>query len=230
MVGQRNALHQPVVLCLAAFEAADVLDLRDEVQRLPFGVAHQRDGQQRPNGLAVAADIAFLHGVAADVAVEQIVQLAEIGVEVVRVGDLLKGQAIESFGRIAEQLAQRPVNLQPFALRRHQRHADGGILQRAAKAAFALDDVLFLHPKGVHHHRHRVCRDQDQQHRQVQAKLTEDVCRGLQVQHAQRDQHRDQQQGAETDGEGFEARQRDGGPQQRQDDEGERERQIDQRR
>lgn len=76
LVGQRNALHQPVVLRLAAFEAADVLDLRDEVQRLPFGVAHQRDGQQRPNGLAVAADIAFLHGVAADVAVEQIVQLA----------------------------------------------------------------------------------------------------------------------------------------------------------
>ena len=49
------------------------------------------------------------------------------------------------------------------------------------------------------------------------------------MQHAQRDQHRDQQQGAETDGEGFEARQRDGGPQQRQDDEGERERQIGQR-
>ncbi len=230
LVGQRDALHQPVVLRLAALKVADVLHLRDEVQRPAFAVAHQRDRQQRPDRLAVAADIAFFHGVAADMTVEQFVQLGQVGVQIVRVGDLLKGQAIKSFRRIAEQLAQRLVNLQPFALRRHQRHADGGILQRAAKAAFALDDMLLFHPEGVHHHRHGVRRDQDQQHRQIEAEFAQESVLGrLKVQQAQRQQDGDQQESAETDGEGFEARQGDSRPQQRQDDEGKGEGQMRQR-
>ena len=142
----------------------------------------------------------------------------------------MKGQAIKSFGRIAEQLAQRLVNLQPFALRRHQRHADGGILQRAAKAAFALDDMLLFHPECVHHHRHGVRRDQDQQHRQIEAEFAQESVPGRRKAHqAQRQQDGDQQDCTETDGEGFEARQGDSRPQQRQDDEGKGEGQMRQR-
>ena len=92
-------------------------------------------------------------------AIEQVVQLAEIGVEIVGMRNFLKGQLMQRLRRIAEQRAQRLIDLQPFALRRHQRHADGGILQRAAKAAFTFDDMLFFHSEGVHHHRHCVRRD-----------------------------------------------------------------------
>ncbi|MND65103.1 hypothetical protein D3C80_564640 [compost metagenome] len=67
--------------------------------------------------LAVAANIAFLQGVTADMPVEQIVQLRQIGVQIVRVGDFLESQAPQSLRGIVEQFAQRLIDLQPFPLR-----------------------------------------------------------------------------------------------------------------
>ncbi|MNG74350.1 hypothetical protein D3C79_328310 [compost metagenome] len=85
--------------------------------------------------------------------------MGQIGVQIVRVSDFLERQPLQRLWRVAQQFAQRLVDLQPFPLRRNQRHADGGILQRIAKTGFAFDDVLFFLAEGVHHHRHRMRRD-----------------------------------------------------------------------
>jgi len=52
-------------LLLEALALADVLDVRDEVQRLILGVAHQRHREEDPHLLEVGSDQALLHSVAA---------------------------------------------------------------------------------------------------------------------------------------------------------------------
>ncbi|MNG74351.1 hypothetical protein D3C79_328320 [compost metagenome] len=69
LIGQCDALHQAVVFRCGAFQLTDVFHLRNKIQRQAFGIAYQRYRQQRPDVFAVAANIAFLQGVAADVAV-----------------------------------------------------------------------------------------------------------------------------------------------------------------
>ena len=77
---------------LGAAALGDVLDLRDEVERLAGVVAHERDRQQHPALLAVRAHVALLHPVAAPLARDHLAHELEVGLEVVGVGDVLEGQ------------------------------------------------------------------------------------------------------------------------------------------
>ncbi len=81
--------------------------------------------------------------------------------QIFRVGHLLEAHIRELLGRIAKKRTERFVNLQEAAFCRDQRHADGGIFHRVAKARFALGNELALFPGGVHHHRHHVSGQQD---------------------------------------------------------------------
>ncbi|MND65104.1 hypothetical protein D3C80_564650 [compost metagenome] len=89
--------------------------------------------------------------------------------------------------------------------------------------------MLFLHPEGVHHHGHRMRRDQNQQDRQVNLDIAERTGGRMKMQQPDGNHHGDHQRGAKADDESLEPRQRDCRPQQRQNDEGERKGQVAQR-
>ncbi|GAR61084.1 hypothetical protein NGUA15_02867 [Salmonella enterica] len=66
-----NTLHQPLVFLLALLEIVNIFNLSNKIERLIVFMPNQRDGQQRPDDIAVAGVVAFFHGIAIDVAAHQ---------------------------------------------------------------------------------------------------------------------------------------------------------------
>ena len=115
----------------------DVLDLRDEMHRRPGCIAHQRDRQPHVHDVPGAVKIPFLHLVVVDVPGQQVRQVGEVGVQVGGMRDVLKGLLQEFLRLVADDAAEHPVDLQPVAVQRHQRHADAGVVERLAETLFA---------------------------------------------------------------------------------------------
>ena len=129
-------------------------------------MTHDGDGKKRPDHLSVTGVVTLLEGVGIDLAVDQLFQLLQVGIEIFRPGQLLKGQRLQLRLAVTEEVAQRLVGLQPFALNADQRHTDGGILHRITKTRFAFGDVLAFGAEGIHHHGHHVGRQEQHQERQ----------------------------------------------------------------
>jgi len=72
--------------------SGDVLDVSYEVARLTSIVAHDGGRELDPNEAPVRSEIALVHLITGDLAVEQPGRLMYVGVEVVRMGDVLKRQ------------------------------------------------------------------------------------------------------------------------------------------
>ena len=123
---------------LGAPALGDVLDLGDEVERLPGFVADERDRQQHPAVLAVGPHVALLHPVAAQLAGDDLAHQLEVGVEVVGVGDVLEGQPEQRPGVVADDLGQRAVDAQEAAVEADQRHADRRLLEGVGEALLGL--------------------------------------------------------------------------------------------
>ena len=104
------ALEQPL---LAAALGGDVLDLRHEMQRLAMLVAHQRDRQSGPDDLAIAIEIALFQVVVAATPGQQVLHQGQVGLQVIRMGETLEIHLQQFFPRIAEDPAQRIVDVQP---------------------------------------------------------------------------------------------------------------------
>ena len=91
-VGQRNALHQAFVDPLGLLQVVNVFNLGDKIERRAVGMAHNGDGKQRPDHFTVARVIALFKGIGVDFAVDQLLQLFEVGVQIFRPGELLEGE------------------------------------------------------------------------------------------------------------------------------------------
>ncbi|MNL08256.1 hypothetical protein D3C87_1289680 [compost metagenome] len=140
--GQFHAARQLFHAFVVQLAAVDVLHLGDVVVRVAgLLVAHHRHGQQRPAVAAVLVAVALFHAVGVDLAGGQALQLAQVGAQVVRVGDQLERGLAELFGRVPEQLAHGAVHQLPAPIQPNQRHADGGMLQRLAEALLAAAQV-----------------------------------------------------------------------------------------
>ncbi len=85
--------------------------------------------------------------------------MLQIEAEIVGMGDLLKSQPLQLLSRVAQDLAQRAVDLQPAAVGRHQRHPDGGVLHGVTEAGFTVSDMELFAPERIHHQRHNVTGD-----------------------------------------------------------------------
>ena len=190
LVCQRNALHQMAVHLLALFQLRDIDNLRNKVERLLRAVAHQRYRQARPDDLAAFAEVAFLDGIGVNLAAQQPVGMLQIVFQIVGMGNLLEGELFQLGVGEAERQAERVIDLQPASLRRHQRHADGGIFHRVAKPGFAFADVVLFAPESVHHQRHHVARDQRQQKGQPAGDLTRHLAARLDRREAERQDQR----------------------------------------
>ena len=93
--------------------------------------------------MSARVDVAFLHLVETDFPGKQAAYTIQIGGEVVGMGDLLKS-AGEQFGLgVADENADRAVDLEPAAIERDQRHADGGKLKRVGEAFLAFAQHFF---------------------------------------------------------------------------------------
>ena len=115
------------MLGLLAFR--NVLDLRDEVQRLAFGIMQQRARELDPHAVAVLPDVAFFHLVERNVACKQPPRVVEIASDVLRMGDFLERQLFEFILFIADNLAKRLIDLEEMPFQGDGRQAYRGVFQ-----------------------------------------------------------------------------------------------------
>ena len=106
----------------------------------PGVVAHAAGADRDPHHVAVGVDVALLHVVAVDVPGHQGVELHGVGLPVVGVGDVFDGPAHELVGVVPEDVAVGAVDPHQAPVGRRQAHADGGVLEGAAKARLGLED------------------------------------------------------------------------------------------
>src|SRR6185295_2564301 len=75
--------------------------------------------------------------------------VCEIDFEILRMRDLLEGSGEQLRFGIADQFAERPVDLDPAAVGRYQSHADRCMLERTGEALLAFAQRLSLLTAGV---------------------------------------------------------------------------------
>ena len=131
-----------VVLALAdgpfgADPRAEVLDLRDEVHRLALRIADQGHAEQAPEHAALLVHVALFHLVGADPPGDQVLEVVQVGIQVVGVGEVHEIAVQQLFAAVAEHAAQFVVDLQPAAIRGDQGHAQGRRVEGIAEALLA---------------------------------------------------------------------------------------------
>ena len=220
-VSQRNALHQALIDPFGLLQIVNVFNLGNKIERGAVGMAHHGDGKKRPDHFPVAGVIALLEGVGIDLAVDQLFELLEVGIQIFWPGELLEGQRLKLRLAVAEEIAQRLVSLKPFAFNAHQRHSDGGIFHRVTKALFAFGDVFAFGTEGVHHHGHHVSGQEQHQERQPGGVQHRPGVLGGQRQRIAGNHQRHHHHGDQKHHERFHPRQAHGAPHQQNDHAGE---------
>jgi hypothetical protein len=88
-------------------------------------------------------EVALLHLVGLDLTRQDLAELVEVGLQVVRVGDVLEC-ALQQLGlAVADDLAQGAVDLEPAAVGSDQRDADRCLVEGFAEARLGLLEVHF---------------------------------------------------------------------------------------
>ena len=121
-----------------------VADLRDVVNGTAVRVAEEADGEQHRHELPRLRQVTLLHRVGVDLAGEQTLAEREMGVEVVGVRDLLERHLQELLGGIADEVAERPVDLEPAPVERDERHADRRVLERCLELLLRRLQLAFV--------------------------------------------------------------------------------------
>src|SRR3989454_11999959 len=119
----------------------DVVEKRDLVLRLAGGVALDHHRERHPHDRAVLAQIAFLDAHRIDLARIQPRPLRIDDVEVVGMRDLPPGEAQQLVLRIAEDLAQAPVDPQEATVHADVRDSRARQLEGAPEAPLAFEQA-----------------------------------------------------------------------------------------
>jgi hypothetical protein len=128
--GQRVVLGLVAQLLLELLALGDVLDLADEVQRPLLLVGGERDREERPDHAAVRVQVALVHLVGRAATRQDVLHERQVRVEVVGVGDRLERDLQQLVLGVADELAQRLVDLEPLALEPYERHSDRCVVER----------------------------------------------------------------------------------------------------
>ena len=123
----------------------DVLHLRDHVVRPVVAVAHQRNGQEHGEDPAVAVEVAFFLLEGGNLPRREPAHPLAARRQIIRMRDVRKSPGQQLGFRIADQEAERPVDLEPAPLNRHQRHPDRRVLKSTHEALLAFPEGLRRH-------------------------------------------------------------------------------------
>lgn len=94
----------------------DVLDLGDEVGRLPHRVLHKRYAQQDPDEVALPMDVSLDHLIFVDPPGDELADVREVGPQVVRVSDRLEIADQKLLLGVAHDSTDGRVHLEPAAV------------------------------------------------------------------------------------------------------------------
>src|SRR6267143_5979310 len=104
-------LHEAVVALLtltqgffSLFAFGDVLNVRDEIERLTGGIAQKIAANVSPNGSAIFVQILLFDFEKLDLPVKQLPGAGEAGVQLVRMRDVLEAQLQQFSLRVTEHL------------------------------------------------------------------------------------------------------------------------------
>src|SRR4051794_15594769 len=131
--GQVIASSEALQLAVEPLSVGDVLHLRHETPSVAVFIASQGHPQLRPYRRAVTAQVALLQLVARDAAAKQFAEELDVGVEVVGMGDLMERPAGQLVGGVAENRAQRRIDVQAAAVQVDEGHADGRVVEGATQ-------------------------------------------------------------------------------------------------
>ena len=121
---RRDELLQPLAV---AAELGHVVHLGDDADGPTAVIGDDRHGEERPHGLAVLSEKAFLDGVRRDV--EQAPELHLVGPEVVRVRDVAQPSCAELLGGPPEDAAERAVHPEELSVEREEGLPDRAVLE-----------------------------------------------------------------------------------------------------
>jgi len=120
-----------------------VLNLRNEIEGATVHIPDQRHIQLNPDDLAELVNVAFLHMVGRNLTGEQLLDIGQISVQIIRMGDGLEIRREQFLLRIADNVTQRAIDLQPVPIRTHERHPDRRIPEGAGKLFLTFPQRLF---------------------------------------------------------------------------------------
>src|SRR5215212_4972862 len=120
-----------------------VLDNDDKVLGFARRLPHERDSEVNPGYRAAFLEVALLHRVGFYLSGQKLVNLLEVGVEVVRMGYVLESLLQQLLTTVADYIAEPLVDPQPSSVQRVVGDADGCLLECGPKALFALPELLF---------------------------------------------------------------------------------------
>src|ERR1700686_1814126 len=109
---------------LEGLALGDVLQLRDVVKRRAVVVAHERNGDDRRDGLTGSIEVALLDLVGGDLAGGQLILLAAVVGYLVGVDDPVKTLADQLLRGVTRDLTERAVHKQPTSFAIEQAGAD----------------------------------------------------------------------------------------------------------
>ncbi len=119
-----DELLQPFAV---AAELGHVVHLSDDADGPTAAIGDDRHGEERPHGLAVLSEKAFLDGVGRDV--KQAPELHLVGPEVVRVCDVTQPPCAELLGGPPEDAAERAVDPEKLSVEREEGLPDRAVLE-----------------------------------------------------------------------------------------------------
>src|SRR5215211_4333379 len=119
---------------------AHVLYLADEIERLVLLVVHYRGAEERPHYMPIFVEVPFLRLVSADHSDQEPPEVLQIDLQIIGMGYLLEGLPQQLPFRVAEYLAQRPVDPQEAPVGSHQRHPYGRTCEGTPEALLTLSE------------------------------------------------------------------------------------------
>ena len=112
-------------------------DLRYEVARPISRGVHDHDGEGAPHDASVGGDVALVDTVRTPAPLQAFGQQGHVGVQIVRVGDLLEGEFSQLPLAVSEHGAQGSIGAQEGAVQTDHRHTDRRMRKRQFESPLA---------------------------------------------------------------------------------------------
>jgi hypothetical protein len=105
---------------------------------LAGGVSNKRNAEQNPDKMAPVMNVPLDHLIIGHFTGNETTHVRQVGIQVIRIGDRLKVARQQFPFVVADDLAERTVDLKPASVERHDGHPDGSVIEGAAEPLLAV--------------------------------------------------------------------------------------------